>query len=188
MRLEGSVHRGVQDCWDDLTEAAPAGLASLAGGCSTISLYIILERLLNLLNSVSLSSASIKVRVCQKCFKSPCGTDGAGSIFLGQSALGLRIVVGAPLRDELLFVFLTQRTREPFIRNRLLHGPSSLSVNLCSLRRTLIPPKARLAPQKSTVRKNHKPTPLGGVVQAALYLDNPHRDATVRSGHMIIWF
>lgn len=35
----------------------------------------------------------------------------------------------------------------------------------------MIPPWAGLAPQMSTVRKNHKPTPLGGMVQAALYLD-----------------
>lgn len=68
---------------------------------------------------------------------------------------------------------LSSQHRAPraLIRHRLLRVPSSLSVTLCSFRRTRIPPWASLAPQKPTVGKNHRPTPLGGMVQAALYLD-----------------
>ena len=74
-------------------------------------------------------------------------------------------------RDGLRSVFPTQSTREPFIRNWLLHVPQSQNLNLWSFRRTMIPPEARLAPYQSTVRENHKPIPLGGMVWAALYLD-----------------
>lgn len=60
MGIEGSLHRGVQSRWNGLTEAAPAGLASLAGGSSSISLDINLGRSLNLLSSVGLSFSLYK--------------------------------------------------------------------------------------------------------------------------------
>lgn len=63
------------------------------------------------------------------------------------------------------------RAPESLSLERLLHVPRSLSVNLCSFGRSTIPAQASLAPQKSAVGKNHRPTPLGGTVQAALYLD-----------------
>ena len=96
--------------------------------------------------------------------------------------LGIRTMMVLCQRDR-LFVFPTQSS----MRKGLLSVPGSQHINLCSFRKTMIPPEARLAPQKSSVRKNHKPSP-GWHGPGGTLFRGIHRDATVWFGHMIIWF